>query len=119
MAVPALIEWIDILGQEEVTEGSDVDRTFESAQQKLDPRFLIPGLSKLTRQAMLHTLIDAITPYLDNQQTWLDLAQCSLHTLLVHVGTSMSVADVQATGSGPEYGEPRSHPVLSVVECCK
>lgn len=91
-AVPALIEWIDAVGHREadkVTEGSELDCIFDSAQQRLDPRILIQGLSKLTRQAVLHTLIDTIGAYLESQQTWLDLAQRGLLTLLVHVGSSM------------------------------
>lgn len=96
--MPALIEWIDALAYEEpdkVTKGPEVHCIFERAQQKRDPRFLIPGLSQLTGQAVLHTLIDTITLYLDSQQTWLNLAQRALHTLLVHIGASMWVSAQQ------------------------
>ena len=106
--MPALIEWIDALGHEEadkVTEGRPVHFILECAQQKLDPRFLIPGLSQLTRQAVLHTLTDTITLYLDSQQTWLDLAQRGLHTLLVHVATSMWV-------SVQQYREQAADPIM-------
>ena len=95
--MPALNEWIDALGYERantVAEESELDciRIFKGEQRKLDPRFLIPGLSELTRQAVLHTLIYTITLYLDNQQAWLELAPRGQHTLLLHVGISMWAA---------------------------
>ena len=98
--MPALIKWIDVLGHEEadkVTERSELDCTMETIQQKLDPRFLVPGLSMLMSQVVLRHIIYTITPYLDSQQTWLYLAKHGLHTLLVHVGTSMWVTAQQYT----------------------
>lgn len=81
------------------------DCIFKSAQRELDPRFLLPGLSKLTSLAVLHSLIGTITLYLDSPQLWLDLAQRGLHPLLLHLSTSMWAAAEQYLRQSPGYHE--------------
>lgn len=88
--MPVLSDWIDAVGSGRAVEGT------EESQRELDPRFLLPGPTKLTSLAMLHRLIGTITLYLDSPQRWHDLAQRGLHPLLLHLITSMWTAAEQS-----------------------
>lgn len=82
----AISKWLDTL------ESSDPEWT-PTWPHSADTTFMLfPGLLRLHREGMLHTLISTVTPYLDSQEKWHAFAEVGgLHRLLFCLCASMDL----------------------------
>ena len=96
--VPAISDWLVVMG------GADVAWT--PTTPKHDPMLLIPGLlkSNLTMEAMLHSVVCALTVYLDSQSKWHELAQRGLEYLLSPLFAIMWTASKEPAVQQPQDG---------------
>lgn len=87
--MPAITDWLAVR--------EDADIAWEPTIPKHDPMLLIPGLLKinLTMEGMIHSLVCAITAYLDSHSKWHKLAQRGLEHLLAPLCASMWTAAKQ------------------------
>lgn len=87
--VPAITDWLAVM--------EEADTAWELTTPRRDPMLLIPGLLKinLTMEGVLHSLVCALTAYLDSQSKWHELAQRGLEYLLAPLCASMWTAAKQ------------------------
>ena len=95
--VPAISDWLVVMEEADIVLMEEADIAWIPKSPKRDPMLLIPGLlkSNLTMEAMLHSLVCALTVYLDSQSKWHQLAQRGLEFLLSPLSASMRTASKQ------------------------